>query len=96
MGALPAYCTGVGKALLAFVKPDTVGLYFKDSGLSRYTDTTITSLEQLRTELANVRQKGYAFDRGEHEHEVRCVAAPIFDISGEAVAALSVSGPRTG
>jgi DNA-binding IclR family transcriptional regulator len=44
--------------------------------------------------LEDVRRNGYGFDHGEHEDEVRCVAAPIFDISGLAVAALSISGPE--
>ncbi|MHC1781362.1 MAG: IclR family transcriptional regulator C-terminal domain-containing protein [Anaerolineaceae bacterium] len=46
-------------------------------------------LEHLHT----IRKAGYGFDFGEHENEVRCVAVPIFDIRGRAVAALSVSGP---
>ncbi len=45
-------------------------------------------------ELAAIHVDRLAFDRGEHEDEVRCVATPIFDISGRAVAALSISGPE--
>jgi DNA-binding IclR family transcriptional regulator len=93
-GRAPAHCTGVGKVLLAYAKPELVNGYFQKQGLAQFTDTTITSLEELGYELSTIRKNGYAFDRGEHEHEVRCVAAPIFDISGEVVAALSISGPR--
>ena len=89
----PAYCTGVGKILLAYLDPEQVRAYFVRQGLPAFTGTTITDLDDLMCELENINRLGYAFDRGEHEHEVRCIAAPIFDINGLAVAALSVSGP---
>ena len=44
-------------------------------------------------ELEEITRLGYGFDRGEHEGEVRCIATPIFDINGNALAALSISGP---
>ena len=50
--------------------------------------------DELVEHLKRVRSRGYALDQGEHEQEVRCVAAPIFDQYGETVAAISVSGPR--
>ena len=62
--------------------------------LETYTDTTITDEHELIEHLKLVRARGYALDLGEHEQEVRCVAAPIFDRYGETVAAISVSGPR--
>jgi IclR family KDG regulon transcriptional repressor len=92
-GRAPAHCTGIGKALLAFQKPDLVRSHYKKYGLTRYTDTTIIDLDVLIKELENIHQRGYAFDKGEHENEVRCIAAPIFDLNGELVAALSISGP---
>lgn len=90
----PAYCTGVGKALLAHVDPQVVQDYFQAHGLRRYTDTTIDGIGALAEQLELVRRRGYAFDHGEHESDVRCVAAPIFDRRGRAVAAISVSGPK--
>ena len=93
-GRAPAYCTGLGKALLAHAahasQPEGLG----DYRLKRYTDTTITSQEELVENLEQVRQNGYSLDLGEHEREVRCVAAPIFDQYGKTVAAISVSGPK--
>jgi IclR family KDG regulon transcriptional repressor len=94
-GHAPAYCTGVGKVLLAAVDPELVWDFFEQTGLHRFTDATIQSVEQLLHHLEQVLRQGYAFDRGEHEAEVRCVAAPIFDISGKVVAAISVSGPAS-
>jgi DNA-binding IclR family transcriptional regulator len=92
-GRSPAYCTGIGKALLAFEKPPVVRKYFRDHPMHRYTDTTIITFSKLDSVLESVRSKGYALDHGEHEAEVRCVAAPIFDINDAVVAALSISGP---
>jgi DNA-binding IclR family transcriptional regulator len=92
-GRSPAYCTGVGKVLLAYISPELIRSHFEQVGLHRYSETTIQSLDELIDHLESVRRQGYAFDRGEHEPEVRCVAAPIFDMAGTAVAAISVSGP---
>jgi DNA-binding IclR family transcriptional regulator len=92
-GRSPAYCTGAGKVLLAYEKPQVVRDYFDHHTLHRFTEATITNPEDLIRELEEIRHQSYGFDRGEHEHEVRCVAAPIFDMKGEVVAALSVSGP---
>jgi DNA-binding IclR family transcriptional regulator len=89
----PAHCTGLGKCLLAFLPPDEVAAHFGPAGFRRFTPTTIASIEELSEQLRAIRRLGYAFDRGEHETEVRCVAAPVFDLDGHAVAAVSVAGP---
>jgi len=94
-GRKPAYCTGVGKALLAYQDRAAVTDYYAMSGMPYLTTTTITTVEELLRELDGVRSRGYAFDLGENEAEVRCVAVPIFDAGGHPVAALSVSGPAT-
>ncbi len=92
-GRAPAYCTGVGKALLAYQSPSVVKNYFVRRKLHRYTESTITSYRKLTDELESIQRQGYALDHGEHELQVRCVAAPIFDMSGEVIAGLSISGP---
>jgi IclR family KDG regulon transcriptional repressor len=92
-GRSPVHCTGLGKAIAAFLTPAEVRKHFETDGLARYTQTTITDLDELMQHLEKVRQDGYALDQGEHENEVRCVAVPIFDINHNVVAALSVSGP---
>jgi DNA-binding IclR family transcriptional regulator len=91
----PAYCTGVGKTLLAYTDPAQVQQHFEQTGLPRHTDTTIQTTAALSTHLRQIQTQGYAFDLGEHEAEVCCVAAPIFDGDGQIIAALSVSGPAT-
>src|SRR5260370_39228498 len=90
----PAYCTGVGKALLAF-QPDSVVEAVCRQGLTRHTPNTLTSPRRLREELAHVRAAGYALDNMEHELGVRCIAAPIRTHTGAVIASLSISGPAT-
>jgi DNA-binding IclR family transcriptional regulator len=90
----PAYCTGVGKALLAF-QPEEALDHVCRQGLPRHTPQTITDPEKLRKELAQVRAQGYAVDNAEHQPDIRCVAAPIRNHSGGVIASLSISGPAT-
>jgi DNA-binding IclR family transcriptional regulator len=92
-GRLPAYCTGLGKVLLAHADPRLVRIHFEQTGLHPYTQATIRHIDTLMDHLEEVRRQGYALDRGEHETEVRCVAAPVFDTTNKVVAAISVAGP---
>lgn len=94
-GRSPVYCTGVGKALLAYMDQKLIEDYFATHEMKHFTETTITSLEGLTAEMVKIRQRGYALDKGEHEPEVRCVAAPIFNMFGKAIASISVSGPAS-
>lgn len=90
----PAYCTAVGKALLAF-QPETTVDHLCRLGLTRYTPQTITDPAKLRKELERIRALGYAVDDREHQPDVRCVAAPIRDHTSNVIASMSVSGPAT-
>ncbi|MCA0240839.1 MAG: IclR family transcriptional regulator [Proteobacteria bacterium] len=87
----PAYCTGVGKALLAF-QPSEVVERVIEHGLRAYTTNTITDPARLREELAATRLRGYAIDDCEHQIWVRCVAAPIRSAEGHVFASMSVTG----
>jgi IclR family KDG regulon transcriptional repressor len=62
-------------------------------GLPKHTDFTITDRDVFLKELEKVKQKGYALDLEENEYGIRCIAVPIFDYSGNVVAAISISGP---
>lgn len=88
----PCYCTGVGKATLAF-QPEAVIRKVIAAGLTRYTANTIDEPVALRAELAAIRARGYAVDNEEHKLDVRCVAAPIRNTGGRVFAAVSASGP---
>jgi IclR family acetate operon transcriptional repressor len=87
------HACAVGKALAAFQTDQEREATLLLSPLTRYTRATITSREKLRVELATIRQQGYAVDEGEFEEAVHCVAVPVLDSRGRALAALSVSGP---
>ncbi|SHE75496.1 transcriptional regulator, IclR family [Caldanaerobius fijiensis DSM 17918] len=90
---IPVHCTAVGKATLAFLPKDEVIRILEMKGMPRKTQNTITDLQQLLNHLEEVRRLGYAVDDIEHEEGIRCVAAPIFDGTGQVVAAISVAGP---
>lgn len=85
------HCAGVGKCLLAFGENIDFSIYERQP-MIRYTENTITTLEEFQAELARVREQGYAVDNEEREKGLICVAAPILR-RGVAVAAVSVSGP---
>ena len=85
-------CTGVGKALMAFLPPDELEYLLKTKEFARHNSRTIISKNALRRELTLVRQSGYALDDEEDEPGVRCIGAPVFDANGIAVAAISVAG----
>jgi len=90
----PVYCTALGKALLAHLPEDERPRVINEIHLKSFTSHTITSKKQLIGELKEVRRRGYARDRREIEEDVECLAAPIFNHLGNAVAALSISGPQ--
>jgi DNA-binding IclR family transcriptional regulator len=90
---LPAHCTGVGKALMAYLSPAERQEIIRAKGLQRCTEHTLTEPGALEAELATVRERGYAVDNEEIMDSLRCVAAPIKDQSGKVVSAISLSGP---
>jgi len=89
----PMHCTAVGKAILAYLPLPVVLDILDRKGMPQHTDQTITDKEVFLNELAAVRQTGYALDLEENEYGIRCIAVPIFDHSGNVIAAVSVSGP---
>jgi DNA-binding IclR family transcriptional regulator len=92
-GRLPAYCTGVGKVLLAALPPKELNLFLKKNRLKRFTTNTITDPEKLKESLAQIRVQGYALDLEEFSHGLMCIASPIFNYSQKEIGAISISGP---
>jgi IclR family transcriptional regulator, KDG regulon repressor len=88
-----AHSTGCGKALLAFLSPDQLERVLRGWKMEAKTRHTITDATALRDDLAEARRRGYAVNRRESEVGIISVAAPIRDISGRTVAAVSVAGP---
>jgi len=89
----PVHCSGVGKALLSFLPPARMAAILKRIPYPRLTERTLADAAALRAELEQVRLRGYAVDDEEHSCGMRCVAAAIFDENGDAVAAISMTGP---
>lgn len=88
----PAFCTCEGRALLAFGPPELIASVIRE-GLVARTSKTKTDPQALQKTLEEVRQSGYAIDDEESEIGMRGIAAPIRDISGKVIAAISLAGP---
>jgi DNA-binding IclR family transcriptional regulator len=88
-----AHSTGCGKALLAFLPPDQLERTLRNWKPVAKTPHTITDIAALRKDLVDARRRGFAVNRRESESGVISVAAPIRDVSGRVVAAISVAGP---
>ena len=90
---LPMYCTALGKTILAFGPPELTREVLTRK-LKARTPHTLTAPEALLAELETIRTQGYALDDEENELGIRCIGAPIFDYTRQAIAALSISGPN--
>jgi DNA-binding IclR family transcriptional regulator len=87
-----AYCTGLGKVLLAHAAMDRLSLHVPEEPFPARTDSTITTREQLTKELRKIQRRGHAFDDNEWSVGLRCLAVPV-PIASVGVAAVSVAGP---
>lgn len=87
----PAYCTGVGKAMLAKLPEARLNTAISSQSFKRYTDKTLTSPQMLRDEIVRVQARGYALDDEEHEESIICLAVAIENRAGEPIGALSVT-----
>ena len=91
----PLYSTALGKALLAFAPDEEKAHLMASLNFQGMTPYTLTNLVQLKSDLENVRRQGYSVDNEENVMGARCVGAPILNMRGEAVAAISLSAPIT-
>ncbi len=89
---LPVHCTASGKALLAFLPPETVEPLLNEP-LAAFTENTITSPDCLREELKAIRQRGYAIADEEFEAGIWAISAPIRTVDGRVIAAMSIAFP---
>jgi IclR family transcriptional regulator, pca regulon regulatory protein len=89
---LPAYCTSMGRILLAYLPTDQLEQYLARVVLTPHTTRTVNSIEKLRLLLRNVRRNGYALCDQEYEVGLRSLAVPVFSSSGRAVATINLSG----
>lgn len=89
----PMHASSLGKAFLSAMADAERRVLLGRLILKRYTESTITSPIALDREIANIRARGYALDRGEFEATLACCSAAVFDHRGLPIAAISVSGP---
>jgi IclR family KDG regulon transcriptional repressor len=87
----PAYCSAIGKAILAHLPEAELRGYVQNQRLIKHTENTITDEAALRAELAEIRRKGFAVDREEYSAGASCVGSAIL-IHGRPVAAVAVVG----
>jgi len=91
--ASPCYCTGVGKAALSLLPPETLADLLAGLNFTSFTASTHASPETLAAEIREIAEQGYAFDLEEHEAGIRCVAAPVWSEDRTFIGGISVTGP---
>ncbi len=89
----PAHCTALGKAILASLQPDQLLRLLDRTGLKPSTEKSITEMPVLLREIDEIRRSGIAYDDGEFNTEVRCIAVPVTDFTGNVIGAIGISGP---
>lgn len=95
-GTLSAmHASGIGKALLSQMSTAQFDRWFLEHPPTRYSPHTLTDRTALQTELANIHERGFAVDNEEKNAGMRCIAAPVFDMTQTAVAGVSISGPTS-
>src|SRR5690348_7660376 len=86
------HCTGVGKAIMAYLPDEQFDRLARDRGFVRYNDNTTIARNGLVEEVSRIRKLGYSIEDEEGEIGFRCVGSPIFDREGHVTAAVSVAG----
>jgi DNA-binding IclR family transcriptional regulator len=89
----PVHCTALGKIILAALRPDQLKRMLERIELKPSTENSITDATVLLKEIEEIRRTGIAFDDGEFNAEVRCIAVPVMDFTGQIIGALGISGP---
>jgi IclR family KDG regulon transcriptional repressor len=89
----PAHATALGKIVLAALRPEQLDRYLERAELKPHTPKSIVEVGALRQEIEEVRRSGIAYDDGEFDTELRCVAVPVRDFTGQVVGAIGISGP---
>ena len=89
---IPLYCTAIGKVFLSEMSDEELDGYLSTHTLKPFTPKSLDE-SGLRAELKEIHSRGWAIDREEHDENIVCIASPIRDYSGKAVAAISASWP---
>ena len=89
---VPAFCSSLGKCLLAGLSGDELSEALEHCRFTQYTKKTITSQQEFYRHLHQIRKQGWAMDDCEYNEDHRCIGAPIYDYRGDVIAAISASG----
>ena len=89
----PAHATALGKIVLAALRPEQLDRYLERAELKPHTPKSIVEVGALRREIEDVRRANIAYDDGEFDTELRCVAVPVRDFTGQVIGAIGISGP---
>ncbi len=92
---LPAYCTSMGRVLLAMKTDEELDDYFRRVQFKKFTHKTVTDVQELREVIEQVRRDDYSIINGEFEHNLCAVAVPVRNTSGRTVAAAHISSEAT-
>ena len=90
----PAYCSSTGKCLLSSLSGDDLSRLYRNYQFIKYTDNTITDLNTLKTQLAEIRNQSFAINLGEMEEQTASIAVPVLNYAGETIAAIGVGMHR--
>jgi IclR family KDG regulon transcriptional repressor len=91
-GQRPAHATALGKVLLSALNDAQIRQFLGPDPLRKFTAKTIVERDTLLREIEEVRRKGIAYDDGEFDAEIRCVAVPVHDFAGRVAGAVGISG----
>lgn len=92
---VPLYCSSTGKVFLAFRYEKDIEEYFSNTTFEKSTPNSIVTLEAMKQEIDRVKTNGFAVDNREFHNDVRCLAAPVYDSTGQVTAAIGVTGPAS-
>jgi IclR family acetate operon transcriptional repressor len=91
-GRVPAFCSGMGKAILATWQDADIAAFVARTGFHPMTKRSHRDMNTAMVDIRRIRSRGYALDDEEHVTGLRCLAAVVWSAQGEAVCAISVSG----
>jgi DNA-binding IclR family transcriptional regulator len=91
----PLHCTAAGKIFLAFLSKEERDSIINKIKLTKYTDYTLTTRDEIIKAIKEIRMKGYGVDNEERELGVNCIGVPVFDLNNEVISCITISGPSS-
>ena len=89
---VPAHCTGIGKAMIAYVSNEVFDRQISSKTLWKYNKNTIILMRKLKQDLEDTKKRGYSVSNEESQIGFRGIGAPVFDVTGKVVAGISIDG----